>query len=409
MFNQTTKLSSNSGNQAIAYHSNTKSLGGATNQNQAANADLGVWIEQAQTWFNWYQGVTAGTIPLKNGEKMPTQAEYAQMTEYYQWATGQGGATNWDPSAGGQRAPIQAAPAGGKVGPLGNIVFNTEKAETDYQPSAAPVDVLSDEFTLNVNQKVQDVVVEKTTDTRLNPATEVIKITVKDRFSVPAETVYFVQPDAKINVNTIGSKGVTQHGTEALKLTDGAAQVTIGSASEPTADGVVQVEASMDGVEMKGVEDKTTGQLTYKPKFDRADNKIDFFALPGKDQTHVVSANANIACTTGDKANVRIDASGNLVIEITHEADEKNPAATKDTYIIKPGYDLSTLNINKANVTFTPGSTDGKIPVAIGARLAIPGMEKATAAPAGASPPLTSNYVLKYATTNKSYITDLAD
>jgi len=359
------------------------STAAANNQNGGGDT-IDTWLGKARAWFDWYQGVLSGKVPLQAGEKAPTQTDLAQMQQWYQWALHSSpSGSNWDPSApqGSIPGPAQGIPSGAKQGPMGNVVFNSEKAETTYNASTMPVDVLSDEFTLNVDVKVKGVSVEKTKDTRLNPATDMIKITVNDPTSVPSQTVYFVQPDAKIKINTVGGKGVTQNGTDTLKLPDGSAQVSIGSyqASATNSDGSTAAESSMPGVE----DPLNPGTFTYKPDFETGD-KIDFFSQPGKNQTHVVFANANITTKPGDTANATLAANGDLTIKVTHT----DTPATSDTYVIKAGYN-ATLNINKEYISFDGNkSADGKVPASFGARLKVPTLEQAanaaTTSPANA-------------------------
>jgi len=364
---------------------------GADKQNPTANAsssalsqqnggqDINTWLGQARSWMSWYQGIVSGEIKLQPGEKAPTQADYSQMQQWYQWATqSSSSGSNWDPNsgAGSIPGPTQGMPLpqGAKQGPMGNVVFNTEKAETNYSPSAMPIDVLSDQFTLNVDVKVKNVTTEKTTDSRLNPPTEVIKITVKDPSSVPSETVYFVQPEAKIKINTIGGKGVTQNGTDTLKLTDGSAQISVGSyqASANSSDASGPAESSMPGVE----DPLTPGTFTYKPEFETGD-KIDFFSKPGMNQTHLVFSDANITAKPGDSANATLGANGDLTIKVTHT----DTPATSDTYVIKAGYN-ATLNINKEYITFDGKKvTDDKVPTSFGIRLKVPTLTGTASAP----------------------------
>jgi len=353
-----------------------KSLGTTANP-APAQAPAGENLaSQCMDWVNQNRSVYEAIV---SGGSGLSQADQSQFMQYWSYAISTAHGSNWNPAPvlGAQDPtmgqPQANLPAGAKLGPMGNIVFNTEKAESTYAPSNMPTDVLSDEFTLNVDSKVKDVSVEKTKDTRLNPATDVIKITVKDPFSAPSETTYFVQPEAKININTIGAKGVTQKGTESLKLDDGSAQITVGKYSDADSSGSDTAESSMPGVEDK----MNPGTLTYKPDFEG--ETIDFHSLPGKDQTHEVYANANISVRPGDKADATLESTGDLKIVVSHDD------GTKDTYEIKKGYNAN-ININKAYMTFgSETRQDGKIPQDIAPRLKVSGMDAATE-PEKASP-----------------------
>jgi len=189
--------------------STAKSLGGAA----GSSSDMGSWIEKAQAWFTWYNGVMNGTVALQNGEAAPTQDDYAQMQQWYSYATGGSSWGNGMDASGGAEAPAQqAVPAGAKIGPNGNIVFNKDSGEFTYTDGVdKPIDVLSPEFTLNVSSVAQ-VSVEKTKDTRYTPALDVYKVIINDPTSKPSQTTLFVSTDTKLTINTINGKNVTFNG-----------------------------------------------------------------------------------------------------------------------------------------------------------------------------------------------------
>jgi len=315
-----------------------KNLGSSSQGTSAALQTPGQWIEQNQYIWDAIQNGTSGL----------SQQDIAQFTDWYKYAyqtafgAGQNLAGNWDPNVGanGAHAPQENLPSGAKLGPQYNIVFNGEKDETTYAASSHRIDVLSDEFTLNVDQKVKSVDVEKTTDTALSPPSPVIKITVYDPSSSPDHTTYFVDADAKININTIGGKGVTQHGTEILKTEDGSPQVNVGTYEKPESnDGSETPPASIPGKKNKD------GVWEYTAK---GDETIDFnpqdLASDGKARFHDIYGNSNIILPGGDHAEV-IDTSVMTVNSIP------TPFGTFDIPVVKKGAVLVIIKDKQGKIT----------------------------------------------------------
>ena len=340
----TQKLSSQNHNPI--FYANSKTLSSATSKKDlgAADTQMRAWIEDAQQYLSWYQGVVAGEIKLQPGEELPSSDQMAQFQEWYQWATG-GKVQQWDPSVQ-QPANFEdsnALPPGSKLGPMNNIVFNGETAQADYQASKLPIDVLSDEFTLNVGVKAK-VDVEATTDTRIKPETGVLKITIHDPSSTPSETVYFVNPEAKININTIGGKSVTQHGTASLNLADGTPQITVGTYQATSTD--VDSEAN-NPVGKKNA----AGEMVYKGS--SMEDVLDFHpqdsGKAGDLRTSIVFGNCNISLDVTDHVKVTKQSDGSINVEVQHNDGSKDTSV--DIYKIQKGFKLN-LNANPTIISY---------------------------------------------------------
>jgi hypothetical protein len=274
--------------------------------------DLALWIENNRYV---YDGIMNGTSDLP-------PADQEQFMQWWGWAMGQIQGSGWDPTQGAQNStgypasnPGQVLPCGAEPGPNGNAVFRTGTAETIYQATSMPVDVLSDEFTLNVPVKVQDITVEKTTDTRLNPPTEVIKITVKDPYSSPSETVYFIhEMDAKININTVGGEA------EDVTLNGDFPNLTIGNYEEASE---ANPQASVEAEKIEGAEN------AYYYTIAAVGDMIDFRPQPGDNEEHCVVGGANISIPI-DAAGVNVENSGPFTGPDGNNYDYKVTVTHKD-------------------------------------------------------------------------------
>ncbi len=345
--------------------SQPKSLGGTPGAQGNVGTDCAKWIEQNQ---ELYQSIMKGTSGL-------SQRDQAQFMDWYRYAyeTAFGGSQWGDGMAqggmGGMQPNPQSVPPGSKMGPLNNIVFNQEKGEFTYADGVAkPIDVLSDQFNLNLSVKAK-VDIEKTTDTRIQPAATVYKVTIHDPASNPSDSVVFLSTDTKLDLKTLGGKGVTFHGgIENEKMADGSPRFTVGTftATDATAAEGGQAEAMMDDKPMQGVADKTDpNTITYTPQYEGG--TVDLYPTGGKNQTHVVNANANINCKPGDSANVQFSGS-DVKITITH-AD-----GSTDTIHCKVGY-MPTININKQFIRFNGKlATEAKAPEPFTSRVKVPSL-----------------------------------
>ena len=289
-------------------------------------AGILAWKEQNQALY----------LAIVGGRSELPESDQAQFMDWWNWANTQGGqSVNWGEndllSDGATEVP--SIPAGAKPGPFGNAVFNSATAETNYIPSSLPVDVLSDEFTLNIDVKVRDVQVDKTVDTRLNPPVEVIRITVNDPFSRPSCTVYFVQSEADININLIGGKGAELHGE--------LPNVKIGSYSSPDSESAVTAQSSLSGTPVEGEADA----LYYE--VGSVDQTIDCHPSPGKNETHYLVGNAKISLPVSTTANA--ENSDNPAYDYKITATHKD--GSTDSYYVKKPF-MTSINGVKGYVRF---------------------------------------------------------
>lgn len=154
------------------------------------DASLGQWVEENRYV---YDAIVSGSSDLS-----PMDRE--QFLQWWHWSLGQleGSGTGWDPSASEGQAPTQSLPAGAIAGAQGNVVFDQKKATVEHVADQRPVDIYSNEVTINSGSMMTTFACELTTDTRLQPAEQVLKITASDG------TVYFVHDyeDANITLKT---------------------------------------------------------------------------------------------------------------------------------------------------------------------------------------------------------------
>jgi hypothetical protein len=290
-----------------------------------------------------YDSILAGTSDL-------SQTDQQTFMQWWTWSMDQihAASSGFDPLAagelndpfGGELASSAVIPEGAQPGPNGNAVFRTGTATTTYSPTSMPIDVLSDEFTLNVDIKVQDVSVEKTMDTRLNPPEEVIKIIVKDPYSEPSETVYFVhEMDAKLNINTIGGEGVTVNGE--------IPNVTVGSYSEASTSEVT--ESSIPGEPVKDAEGKDVAHAFYYEAEVGMDGiaAVNFSARAGEDEIHDVVGAGNISMPLSSWANVETGsfASPDGFTNFDYKVTVTHKDGSTDTFYLQAKKDF-THNIN---------------------------------------------------------------
>ncbi len=322
----------------------SKALGGA-----GGDPALAGWYEQAYAYYN---AVMIGVEP------QPDPAAWQEFLNQMQWVQqhpAMGGQT-LDPTTDGGQPPASGTavlPEGAEQGAMGNAVFRKGTAETTYAPSSMPIDVLSDEFTLNIDVKVNNVTVEKTQDTRLNPPTDVIKIVVHDKFATPSETVYFVQSDAKININSIGGDGVSVP-------TDLAEQVMVGEYSDTTTSGSGEIKGDpMKDADGKNIKD------TYNYEVAAIGDVIDFNPQGGKDETHYVVGSANISVPPKGKVDVE---QGSFTSPDGFTYDFKVTVTNKDgktdTYYLQDKNEFDhNINALSENTTFGGAvANDGKVP-----------------------------------------------
>jgi hypothetical protein len=165
-----------------------KSLGGGYGVDPA----LGAWVEENRYVYD----------AIMNGTSDLSPVDQSQFMEWWGWAMNQlqGASSGWDPTAGGQPmgAGQQALPAGAIPGANGNAIYDQMDATINHTPYGQPIDIYSNNIVLNSGSMMTTFTCEVTTDTRLQPAEQVLKITASDG------TTYLVHDyeDAEIVIKT---------------------------------------------------------------------------------------------------------------------------------------------------------------------------------------------------------------
>ena len=350
------------------YSAGTQEAPGAQQDLSQACAE---WIEQN---YSYYEAIRNGTSPYTPAQQalIMDQFRYAFQTAYGSAPLDSGWGDNISTDGSVMAGRQGNLPEGAKFGPRGEIYYNQGSGTFTYtQGLPNTIHVFSDEFTLNVSVKAK-VDVTKTMDESLQPPEEVYKVRIQDPASLPAETILMISKDTRVNLNTLAGKNVTFHDdAEKSLLEDGKPRFVVGTydGEAMSGDGAQGPEASMKG----SADPKDPSILTYKPDFEG--ETVDFHALPGTNQTHVVYANANIACKPGDQADVHLDtATGDLTVKVTHDD------GSTDTYVIKKGYQAN-VNINKEYITFDGKAPEGgKVPTAFKDRIQVPQLASGSSA-----------------------------
>ncbi len=299
----------------------TKALG------LGGNAELGAWLEQAN---QNYSAVMNGSEP------QPDPTAWQQFLSYLQWAQQQmnNPSEAWDPMAG-QNDPLggtgaqEGDPFGGQTGTNGNTVYTDPQAKVGFV-GAGNFDVYSFDFTLDVAPTSAQVTIEKTTDTRIQPAEDVIKITVLDK-ATGAEAVYFLH-----NISDINSIQVnTPNGLHVTDLT-GDSRVQIGEFVEGAAGqgGGIPENAQIDGD--NATYDGVAGQvLDFSPPFGGIPN-------------HTIYSDVNISGRNSDLFLVEKTGDGYRVTVTDLEGK-------KTVFTVPEGFKLN-INAHAPNVTFKEGT-----------------------------------------------------
>lgn len=312
-----------------------------------ANAELIAWYEQAYAYYN---AVMAGD---SNTPKPSTEA-WNGFLQQMQWAAGQlgyGQQRAWDPMQGGAMAQAQAqlsVPAGASVGVMDNIVWTETKADILFDGQHPTHDIWSNEVSIKVPSLSAQVTSELTTDTRLNPHEEVMKIVVRDS-ATGQESVYFVHDyeDATIKIQSPREGQLEDlSNLVAWEKFDATAKR---ETSRP--------EASLEGVVQKD------GSIVYEPEF--SGETVDFFAQGGEDQTHLIYADANISVRPSDEVGVRLAKDGSVQVRVTHRD------GSEDYYIVQKGYKVN-VNVNPEYV-YMEGKKTAEIPASLSARVTLNG------------------------------------
>ncbi|MFO1462888.1 MAG: hypothetical protein U1F66_03865 [bacterium] len=317
----------------------------------AANADLVQWYEQAYAYYN---AVLAGDPNTPH----PSAEAWNSFLQQMNWAAAQlgyGQPQAWDPTAAAMQGGAPMAghsqlglPQGASLGTMDNIVWTNEKAEIRFDGQSATHDIWSNDVAVTVDSLSAHVTSEITTDTRLNPPEEVLKIIVKDP-ATGGESVYFVHDyeDAKVKVQT----------SEQSQLEDASGR-TEWEKFDPTAKAKTsKPEASIEG------EVRADGAIVYEPEF--SGETVDFFAQGGKDQEHIVYADANITVRPSDKVEVHQGSNEMILVMVKHRD------GSIDYYEVQKGYKVN-VNANAEYISIL-GKKTAEVPESLTDRVTING------------------------------------
>ncbi|MFO1464751.1 MAG: hypothetical protein U1F66_13370 [bacterium] len=300
----------------------------------AANPELAGWYEQAYAYYN---------AVMSGAEARPDPTAWQGFLDQMQWAAGQLGyggpqAGGWNPGMGGPGGPMgqqgpQSNQFGGMSGTMDNWVYTNEKSSIGFTGDGTH-DIWSNDTTINVAPTSAKVTIEKTTDTRLQPNEQVVKITVTDP-ATGTQAVYFVHnydpTKDKIKINTPDSASQVVNNA-------GDPNITTGKFTSGSTGGGTKPDASIEG------EVQDDGSIVYEPEF--AGGTIDFWANPGENQTSIVYSDANISVKPSDNVTVsKPDAQGVITVLVTHKD------GSTDTYKIQKGYKVQ-VNANAEYITF---------------------------------------------------------
>lgn len=320
----------------------TKALG--TSHDSA----LVAWYEEAYAYYN---AVISGdpNTPRANPQ------EWNNFLTQMEWAAGQLGyaapqGRAWNPMGAGQGPglgdPMHVPPPqGAKRGVMDNWVYSEETAAITFADGNSTNDIWSNKVKIDVPSLSAKIRSEITQDTRLSPPERVLKITVTDP-ATQTQSVYFVHDfeDAEIEI-----RSPEQH------------QVTISGGSHVTWSEFSKADSSgKPDASIEGILDPETGNIIYEPEY--AGDTVDFFSNPGKDQTHVVYADANISVKPSDQVKLEDGPGGQIVVTVTHRD------GSKDTYKVHKGYQVN-VNVNEEYI-------EGEIPASIQGRVTINGKER---------------------------------
>jgi hypothetical protein len=297
------------------------------------------WYEQAYAYYN---AVTSGDP----GTPRPSDTEWNDFLQQMQWAAGQLG---YGSSAGSQwgDAPVsgplsqnpqapQSNAFGGTAGTMNNWAYTDQKATIGFTGDPTPNDIWSNDVNINVSQLSATVTSEITTDTRLQPPEQVLKIVVTDP-ATGTQSAYFVHDysDATVKINVPNSHQVTDN-------SGGLVQVGRYSAQSQSAN--QRPQASVAGEEVDSnhwVYEGTVGQA------------IDFYPqADGNAEVHEVYGDANISVRTSDHVAVTQgmpgDSQGYTVV-VTHRD------GSTDTFQIHHGFKVN-LNALPGYITWGSGT-----------------------------------------------------
>ncbi len=295
-----------------------------------SNADLSAWYERAYDYYNeMIHAVQNGSATLPEG--------WDEFLNQMNWAYSQlQGGESWDPmgmemgmedgmSFGdpmGQELPA-SDPFGGIPGTLNNIVHNEEKAEVGFTGDCVR-DIWSNDVTINVAPMSAEITAERTTDSRWQPAEEVIKIIVRDR-ATGTEAVYFIHDaaDAEIKIKSPSES----------QLNDMTGGAVTWSKFKSGAERDARPESSHEGQPVEGEDN------AYNYVAETVNDTIQFRPRAGENEVHYVTGNADVSPPLDARSHVQRSDNPDYayMMTVTH-AD-----GSKDTYYFQ---DEFKFNVN---------------------------------------------------------------
>ncbi|MCC6274203.1 MAG: hypothetical protein IT572_12135 [Deltaproteobacteria bacterium] len=346
-FNTSTHAIRNFGSLTSVASKSIQTKHSASQVPSGANTELVAWYEQAYAYYN---AVMAGD---PNTPK-PSAEAWNNFIQQMQWAAGQlgyGQPQAWDPMPRGAMAQAQpqlSVPAGANVGVMDNIVWTEAKADILFDGQHPTHDIWSNEVSIKVPSLSAQVTSELTTDTRLNPHEEVMKIVVRDS-ATGQESVYFVHDyeDATIKIQS------PQEG----QLEDLSNLVAWEKFDAAAKRDTSRPEASLEGVV------QPDGSIVYEPEF--SGETVDFFAQGGEDQQHIVYADANISVRPSDEVEIHQGKDSMILVMVKHRD------GSIDYYEVQKGYKVN-INANSEYVSIL-GKNTAEVPESLAERVTING------------------------------------
>ncbi len=335
---------------------------------KSSGTDLASWYEDAEQWWNWYQGVQSGAIPLQQGEKLPSEMEVRKFLEGKQWAAEELGISGqWDPMAADKfdsnslpMAEEANLPAGAKKGTLNNITWTGPKAELTFDGDVRAQDIWSKDIILNVSDLSVDVKTSITTDTRWHPPTSTLKVVMTDS-ATGKESVYFIHDYDKKKKHLIIR---TPEENEALKK-----QVDDINAKMPGLVSLENFDPAALGSEAETKDSVPAPELINGERVWKKGNAVEYYLTPGKekDKIHLDAIDFNIPDRTYQVQVTKTDAHNYTIKVFDPQVSTTEPIRTIETD------QTDTLNfkgIDAGNLSYRDLTSGAKpTPVAAGSKL----------------------------------------
>ena len=309
-------------------HSDPKALGGA---GQGDQAGLASWYEDA---YAYYQNVQNGTEPK------PEQAEWTEFMNQMNWAYQQiwgagAGASQWGDAMGGEGLPGTndsfSDPFGGKVGPNGDIIYDSKDAQVGFLGDGKTRHFFSHNIDINVASTSANVSIIEVMDESLDPPEKVWKVIVDNPIMGEKDVYIIHDPEdvESLNIMTPDEDQVDiQVQSDAVQWKEFVEGGMSDGSGMPEGADVDNGVATHDGV---------MGQfLDFQPPFGNIDH-------------HIVYGDLNISVKASDEVIVEQLANGGYEITVT-DRDGK-----RTTFELKDGFKLN-LNAHPNNVTFKHGA-----------------------------------------------------